>query len=416
MFLHLYHELVFLSSINRAILPTFCWSKSLIFKKRHKSLQSKDVSFAMCRLLREGHFDLKLSSPRRRSQLLSPITPLSRHSPAPVETPVTPQLTVLPSPLACVGFSHAIERTTAERVRQLVVWPEQARKSWQRKRLSGPILTEPESGRPFISYTRTEDGASIVTETRILRWMFGRKQITEENQQVDEDTSTEHLGAVEETTEFQLGGQLAVGYITDTTDFSDTDDDDLPCSCMSTSDGMELSGHVPQTPPLDEDKRLKHLSLPTSPRESPGAPNIPISWTRANRRSTISLKSDVEEKVKNWQARPRVSGPKPDRPSRKRCLQLDLRGVDEEDTTPRQIEDDSALDELGTQHHVTGPVYHMDKSGLVTRFSDLLNSASIRMLYSSTFHTANILVETKDIHRAKRLLQGRENSPVKGCF
>jgi hypothetical protein len=45
-----------------------------------------------------------------------------------------------------------------------------------------------------------------------------------------------------------------------------------------------------------------------------------------------------------------------------------------------------------------------DKSGLVTRFSTLLQQANIRMLYSSTFHTANILVEAKDVRAARRLL------------
>ena len=48
-----------------------------------------------------------------------------------------------------------------------------------------------------------------------------------------------------------------------------------------------------------------------------------------------------------------------------------------------------------------------DKSGLVTLFSNLLNSANIRMLYSSTFHTANILVDAGDVRRAKKLLGGR---------
>ena len=58
-------------------------------------------------------------------------------------------------------------------------------------------------------------------------------------------------------------------------------------------------------------------------------------------------------------------------------------------------------------------MYHMDKSGLVTLFSDLLDKGSIRMLYSSTFNTANILVEAGDVHRARRLLQGRAGSPIK---
>lgn len=47
----------------------------------------------------------------------------------------------------------------------------------------------------------------------------------------------------------------------------------------------------------------------------------------------------------------------------------------------------------------------LDKFGLVTLFSDLLTSAQIKMLYSSTFHTANILVEGDDIARARRLLK-----------
>lgn len=274
-----------------------------------------------------------------------------------------PELTVLPSPLACVGFSHTIERQTAERVRQLVVWPEQARKSWQRKRLSG-IDLEAEAGRPFVTYTRTEDGASITTETRILRWMFGRKHFTDE----------EGYSNVEETTEFQLGGQLAAGYITDTTDLSDTDDEALRESSTESGSIVGL-----QTPPLEAPQQ------PTSPRDSA----IPIAWSRANRRSTISLKSQGQRQST-------------DRAGRKRCLQLDLRGLEDE-----QVETPDALQSR---------VYHMDKSGLVTRFSNLLDSGSVRMLYSSTFHTANILVEAKDVHRAKRLLQGREQSPVKGYF
>jgi hypothetical protein len=48
---------------------------------------------------------------------------------------------------------------------------------------------------------------------------------------------------------------------------------------------------------------------------------------------------------------------------------------------------------------------YVDKSGLVTLFTDLLNSAQIRMLWSSTFHTANVLVEAGDIARARRLLK-----------
>jgi hypothetical protein len=51
---------------------------------------------------------------------------------------------------------------------------------------------------------------------------------------------------------------------------------------------------------------------------------------------------------------------------------------------------------------------HADKSGLVTLFSNLLDSAQIKMLYSSTFHTANVLVEAADVSRARRLLKKGE--------
>lgn len=46
-----------------------------------------------------------------------------------------------------------------------------------------------------------------------------------------------------------------------------------------------------------------------------------------------------------------------------------------------------------------------DKSGLVTRFSDLLHTGGVRMLYSSTTHTANVLVQGSDVSLAERLLR-----------
>ena len=46
-----------------------------------------------------------------------------------------------------------------------------------------------------------------------------------------------------------------------------------------------------------------------------------------------------------------------------------------------------------------------DKSGLVTQFSTALQKRNIRMLYSSTFHTANILVEARDVDAAQEVLR-----------
>lgn len=406
---------------------------------------------------------MNVLSSRRRSQVLSPLTPVSRSSASPVTRPPTPELTVLPSPLACVGFSHTIEQATAERVRQLVVWPEQARNSWRRKRSSGsasPPSSRASTGkdrsredgmeRPFLSYTRTEDGASVVTETRILRWMFGRKPNRSTARGEWSDAEEAGFASAVEETEFQLGGQLAVGYVTDTTDLDASTDEEEGVDCaedtpMSQSGTMgavdtEDSGRMadraredPHTPPPEAQMRTEHLCLPTSPLD-PLAPEsagtLPIAWTRAKaRRSTVSLKAcDAETRPSidrrfHRGVRPNAEDDTEDegdgrgrwvdkrrpRVGRKRCLQLDLRGIGDEDEPldANGGEGDAALKRRGSE------VYHMDKSGLVTLFSDLLDKGSIRMLYSSTFNTANILVEAGDVHRARRLLQGRAGSPIK---
>lgn len=386
-------------------------------------------------------------------------------------------ITVLPSPLACVGFAKTSERATGERVRQLVVWPARARESWQQKRQSGSHLptctpgapvddreTDPASDRPFISYTRTVDGTSIVTETRMLRWMFGRKQAGNSD---DGDDDDDGYGSAVEGTEYQLGGQLAVGYVTDTTDLEDSDEDeddeeddgaasagtpatsvrDPSASCAADHD-VACGLH---TPPVDDDtKRDRHLSLPTSPRDSPGVQGcVSISWRNnaSARHSTVSLKSTVgSDKRRSWDTKSRGQSSKGDadgdaddehedqygrsgKPGRKRCLQLDLRGLRDDDDSPMSEQTTPLAEYItspttpdsdtrgggpsgqGKGNDTPPEVYHLDKSGLVTRFSELLDSSSIRMLYSSTFHTANILVEARDVHLARRLLQGRGRSP-----
>ena len=459
------------------------------------------------------------SHSKRRSYASTPRTPLS--PPAPLSGPAVvrdsdsrvPEITVLPSPLACVGFSHALEKATAERIRQLVVWPEQARRAWYRKRASYPLVSprtpvsasshgyapsgvndKEDLGRPFLSYTRTEDGASITTETRILRWMFGRKtkgsgyvapgvgvyggfggsdgsdegdvddkayfdnpeadkgdgEDAEEGEGVDEE---EDQGVIEGT-EFQLGGVLAAGYNTDSTDLGESEAEVENEARLARSTVSEDTGaKTPITPTT--------FSLPTTPRLSPGPLNTPIaiSWSKAasRRRSVMSALSAVSaasDQVVHKRARSEK------RPGRKRCLQLDLRGVysshesisdspmttttskgyfekaaplpdlsPDLTATPRlspppphadpeatptasgqpQSRADASTQDLKTAQkpkenvHTT---YHLDKSGLVTLFSDLLNSQNIRMLYSSTFHTANILVEARDVSKAKKLLNG----------
>ena len=54
-----------------------------------------------------------------------------------------------------------------------------------------------------------------------------------------------------------------------------------------------------------------------------------------------------------------------------------------------------------------------DKSGLVTQFSTALQKRNIRMLYSSTVHTANILVEARDVDAAQDVLRPARGRQVK---
>lgn len=82
-----------------------------------------------------------------------------------------------------------------------------------------------------------------------------------------------------------------------------------------------------------------------------------------------------------------------------RCLQLDLRSLD------------SSTYHLGeyrgeiTSWNMLAISLLADKSGLVTKFSDLLHSNGVRMLYSSTTNTANILVRGRDVLTAEALLR-----------
>ena len=395
---------------------------------------------------------------------MSPITPSSTSSSSPTRPlsssyfPPVPTITVLPSPLACIGFSKSSERATAERVRQLVVWPEQARRTWRKKRdslnalntdlptpVQSPKLVQSTDdqgdsgvrntdmlgngggviGRPFLSYTRTEDGASIMTETKILRWMFGRTP-----NGVEEGEEGGGVNGVE----FQLEGPLTAGYDTDSTDFAEDEDDDanddsddndqddhthhndingshstslfdksrsrsIDDDESSQQDESQCQGgyHTPppdQHPPGLYNKRSRPLSLPATPRDSPLpaftphttthihshthpttspttttttiTPNpdrIPISWCPGftGRRSVVSFKSAVgtdewgqsqgdnndEEDVRRGGASDKgergAKGSKRQKVGRKRCLQLDLRGIGEDNE-----EGDDGVYHMGT--------------------------------------------------------------------
>lgn len=159
-----------------------------------------------------GNCDPVLPPPdRRRSILLSPDLAgrLSSSSPQPhaSDTPLVAEITVLTSPLACIGLSADVEASMSERLRKLLVWPERAvlaiehargkkanyeadaydRRNHSRNHsydneeerpsiaawVSARARSRP---RPFISYTRTEDGVSVMTEVRVLRGMLNRAE------------------------------------------------------------------------------------------------------------------------------------------------------------------------------------------------------------------------------------------------
>jgi hypothetical protein len=176
-------------------------------------------------------------------------------------------------------------------------------------------------GRPFVSYTRTEDGTSLVTEVKALRGMFP-------------------AGDMEEL-DVQCAGELSC-------DDDDDDDDEDDCDTDSDEEGeveveypilspsidldltmSYLPDNVPPTPPLTASSTTsspgkKRLSLPLSPRSEI---EIPFSWSRRTTRSmsvrqsqSMAIDGDGDaQKVKRHRER-RSNGTK-------RCLQLDLRGV-----------------------------------------------------------------------------------------
>jgi hypothetical protein len=243
-------------------------------------------------------------------------------SPPPSPIPTSPEITVLSAPLACVGFAKSAERACNERLRKYITWPERSLFEWQQQRLDligDDREIDQSRGRPFVSYTRTEDGTSLVTEVKALRGMFP-------------------AGDMEEL-DVQCAGELSCDDDDDDDDDCDSDSDEegeVEYPILSPSIDLELnkditmsymSNDVPPTPPLTASSTTsspgkRRLSLPLSPRSEI---EIPFSWSRRTTRSmsvrqsqSMSVDGDTQ-KVKRHRER-RSNGTK-------RCLQLDLRGV-----------------------------------------------------------------------------------------
>jgi hypothetical protein len=273
---------------------------------------------------------------RRRSGFYSPLStppPRSAASPSPPPTPIptSPEITVLSSPLACVGISKSAERACNERIRKYIVWPERSLFEWQQQRaeakgsdVESPLMARE---RPFISYTRTDDGGSLVTEVKALRGMFPE-------------------GDMEEL-DVQCAGELSCGDNDDNDEEADSDDDDeednvkvdqeidfpmLSPPMMDSSITIDFANanpniDAPPTPPLTASSTSsspgkKRLSLPLSPSSDI---HVPFSWSQRTTRSMSIRHSHLQSQSQSQSH----AEPKPPKNGHgtKRCLQLDLRGV-----------------------------------------------------------------------------------------
>jgi hypothetical protein len=168
-----------------------------------------------------------------------------------------------------------------------------------------------------MSYTRTEDGISLVTEVRVLKGLFGSDFRSEMGFESSEEDGMEWTsddgggedgdGGDEEHTENQGHGT-----------FYDKK------AAMRSESGLF-------TPPPDSCTRARPLSLPASPRDGKfeGDLSIPISWT-----DTTSLVG-TKPRCPNPRLSPRPKSTEATGEGRKRCLQLDLRGVGEGDMATR---------------------------------------------------------------------------------
>lgn len=218
-----------------------------------------------------------------------------------------------------MGFAKSAERACNERLRKYITWPERSLFEWQQQRLDlighdGEI--EQSRGRPFVSYTRTEDGTSLVTEVKALRGMFPAGDMDE--------------------LDVQCAGELSCDD-DDEEDDCDSDSEEereleVEYPILSPSIDFDIlmtyaSNDVPPTPLLTASSITsspgkKRLSLPLSPRSEI---EIPFSWSRRTTRSMSVKQSQVmaldgdNQKVKSHREK-RSNGTK-------RCLQLDLRGV-----------------------------------------------------------------------------------------
>ena len=352
----------------------------------------------------------------RRSQLLSPLSPSlsddihSYHSdPSPrgsgggfygsaygseaaIDT-VPPEITVLSSPLACIGFSRTAKSETFEKIRQLVIWPRRAEISWKRRSeidlaegmggigndLDTPPLTANDTtgtndtnvtndtndtsdargtttpsetprnsgfhsqanrtARPFLSYTRTTDGSSLISDLRILRDMFGKQNEGEVLELWNEVDDPGHVW--ESSDESTVSGWASASASDDDEGDGngdrDEDDEDSKSECEKADGDLDDAARLGQVGDLEPGihpatqaarenparprstrSGQRPQSLPITPIDSQPhilKGDIPVSWTAASSpTSAITAGKDVvrgdknEKKVPTPTKRSKASG------------------------------------------------------------------------------------------------------------
>ncbi|WOO83324.1 uncharacterized protein LOC62_05G006852 [Vanrija pseudolonga] len=359
--------------------------------------------------------------PRRLSshRLSQPLLNLSLDAPEHAADSPSPEheITVLNAALACVGLKE-IDSRIAEKLRTLMVWPERVIDEIETEGVEYSSKPSPHRHRPFISYTRTEDdGVSIISEVRILRALL-----------IDKDDPFDATGFRSEL-ECETDGE------------DELDEDVFVSSPVRAPLAVEptspILGFFPSTAGAVPDRSSAATPTRATFRNSPTSPTTPTSESGTTTprykfdhpalkgftpmqpmpQHTRTLSEGVSaaggggladdaRRRRNTDAvlpRPPPSDSGASLSSelgvgkRKRCLQLDLRGV-----AGGSVHMGRCLMSLHSAADLCAA--SIDRSGLVLQFSNVLESGQVRMLYNSTTHTANILVRARDVHLAKRLL------------
>ncbi|KAJ9100889.1 hypothetical protein QFC20_005378 [Naganishia adeliensis] len=296
-------------------------------------------------------------------------------------------VSVLGSKIAVVGLNKETERQWEHRVQVFLNYPEEQSRVVNNRHVDGSDLEDIQYGdisrdteeqglstaptktggftkRPFISYIRTEDGTSLSTEIPIIRSLF----------QVDE-----REGLV------QSGGELGIF------DDDEDEDDEHEEPSRHRRDGTSDRG----SSSFRSNRQIEGISPSSSCRSKNmfdsgyGSAFGPPPWGGLGGFDHAHQAGESFEDNNHSAAceHARRIDRKPER-GVKRCLQLDFR---------RLKADGSEVEGLGDGG--------LDQTRLIARVSGRLQSRGLGLLYASTYHSANIMVESPYLHAAQKVLE-----------